>query len=143
MSRPSAPHKPPQASGALNRFSSAHGEVLVVDDDFDIREVMAATLEDAGYAVNSAANGKEAIAKLEEALKNDPPPCLILLDMMMPVMNGWQFLEERAQSPKLRQIPVLVISASAVAPDEVEGFLRKPLEIDTLLGKVGEYCLPA
>lgn len=119
------------------------GEVLVVDDDYDIREVVSATLEDAGFSVDSAANGQEAIDKLEQAVNSPARPCLILLDMMMPVMNGWQFLEKRAQSPQLMKIPVLVVSASAVAPEQVDGFLRKPLEIDSLLDKVGEYCLGA
>jgi CheY-like chemotaxis protein len=116
-------------------------EVLVVDDDFEIRDVLSQLLEEEGYRVQSAANGQEAIGRLRAGAT----PCVILLDLMMPVMNGWQFRSEQAADPALAQIPVVVISASrnidekALALDAAD-LLHKPLELDHLLDVVSRYC---
>lgn len=117
-------------------------DVLVVDDDTDIREVIGETLEDAGYRVRSAANGREALSELDDVVtENDEDrPCLILLDMMMPEMNGWEFLDRRSRDPRLHDIPVVVVSASAVAPEHAEGFMRKPVDLDGLLETVERHC---
>jgi CheY-like chemotaxis protein len=111
--------------------------ILVVDDDLDIREALAAVLESAGYTVQLAENGKAAL----EALGKGPLPSLILLDLMMPVMDGWQFREHQRESETLRSIPVVIISAGGKVEEKAEnldaaGWLRKPLTIPVLLAEV-------
>ena len=117
------------------------GGVLVVEDDTDIRETVQQILESEGYLVHTATNGKEAI----EALKLIAEPCLILLDLMMPVMNGWEFLKERQKNNMLSSLPVVVVSAvdyqaKSLTADQV---VRKPPDIDLLLKLVSQYCLSA
>jgi CheY-like chemotaxis protein len=98
----------------VDRFSARPGEpnqpgpVLIVDDDFDVREALADLLVDEGLSVVTAADGAEAI-KLLRTLH--VPPSIILLDLMMPVMNGYAFLEEQRRDPALSSIPVAVITA--------------------------------
>ena len=81
---------------------------MVVDDDHDIRESFASLLTDAGMEVTVAQNGREALAVLRSS---DPPPCLIFLDLMMPVMDGFEFRQEQCRDPGLATIPVIVITA--------------------------------
>ena len=83
--------------------------ILVVDDDADIRDSVAEVLEDAGYRVQQAANGREALDYLQASAY----PCIILLDLMMPVMDGPQFRAAQQSKPTLAGIPVVVISAGA------------------------------
>src|SRR5215203_3497351 len=83
--------------------------ILVVEDNDDVREMMSITLQLEGHKVVTAANGRQAL----EVLQRGTDPCMILLDLMMPVMNGWQFQEEVAKDPKLRDIPVVIVSAAA------------------------------
>ena len=121
---------------------SARRQVFVVEDDSDIRESLVWLLEAEGYDVVGAANGLEAMERLRSAAA---PPGVILLDLMMPVMNGWQFRSEQLRDPHFASIPVVVISADgsiqrkASAIDAV-GYLRKPIEIDELLGYVDRFC---
>ena len=84
--------------------------VLVVDDDCSMRECLSALLQVEGYSVLEAENGQTALEVLEK-----PPylPCMILLDLAMPVMNGREFLKLRAKDPVLRKIPVVVVSGNA------------------------------
>jgi two-component system response regulator MprA len=117
-------------------------DVLVVDDDPHIREVIVELLEDEGYAVTQAANGSEALSVLKT---HSELPCLILLDLMMPRMNGWEFRTAQRQSPALADIPVVTISAhgdliTAVERLDVAEHLPKPLDIDRLLTIVERYC---
>ena len=77
--------------------------ILVVDDDPDIRDSLREVLEDEGYGTSCVANGREAL----DFLRSGKRPCVILLDLMMPVMDGWQFLEEQKRDPALAAIPVL------------------------------------
>lgn len=108
---------------------SAAGQVLVVDDEPSIREALAGILEEEGYSVTTAANGQEALAMVRARR-----PRVILLDLMMPVMNGWELTERLREDPALRSIPVCVLSAYADrAPAGVAAVLRKPLEIEWLL----------
>jgi CheY-like chemotaxis protein len=109
--------------------------VLVVEDDRDIREAVVEVLEDEGYTVSSAGDGQEALDWLsgEEAR-----PDLILLDLMMPVMNGFQFRKEQLERADLAAIPVVVVTADANAKIKAEGlraaaFVQKPLKIQPLL----------
>lgn len=84
------------------------GPILIVDDDLDIRELLAEALQDLGFASVSAANGLEA-AKLIRSM--EVRPSLILLDIMMPVMDGYAFLQERSKDPTLAAVPVAIITA--------------------------------
>jgi len=115
--------------------------VMIVDDDHDVRESIAEVLEDNDYEPIAAANGREAL----DILRADPNrPCLILLDMMMPVMDGWQFRALLQQDPELRSIPVVVLTAHAHLPDGGDvvpmHFLKKPVKLDALLSSVARFC---
>ena len=114
--------------------------ILVVDDDPDLRVALGEILTDAGYEVGSAADGRQAL----EILRSGPKPDLILLDLMMPVMNGWQFLAQRGKDPQLARIPVVAISAvgafvQQVEPIEAAAFLRKPVALGDLLETVARF----
>lgn len=117
--------------------------VLVIEDDPDIRISIGLTLESEGYDVLSAANGKEAF----EALRgNGRLPDLIVLDLMMPVMDGWTFLSMQQEDAALSRIPVLVASAGTVpASGDLVGatrFIKKPFDIDAFLGTVKALVAP-
>src|SRR5690349_16993945 len=92
--------------------------VLVVDDDADIRETVSLILEDEGYEVQSAQDGAAALG----VLRAGPLPDVILLDLMMPVMNGWQFREQQTRDPRLAAIPVVVLSADSSLRDKAVYF---------------------
>jgi CheY-like chemotaxis protein len=113
--------------------------VLVVDDDQDAREAMAELLQIQGYEVLAAGNGQEAL----ELLKVENP-CVVLLDLMMPVISGWEFLRHRKAQPKLAKIPVIVTSAviDRAASAHAEGaneVLLKPVDIEKLLKLVRRF----
>jgi CheY-like chemotaxis protein len=109
--------------------------VLVVDDDNGIREAICAILSDEGYPVVTAANGREALEWVQERT-----PSVILLDLMMPVMTGWEFFEHVRGDPRLGAIPICVLSAYAErAPAEAVAVLRKPPQIEWLLDVVGRF----
>lgn len=112
--------------------------ILVVEDDEDIRSALVDLLESEGYHVEPASNGKEALDKLSTIEK----PCLVLLDMMMPIMNGRQFLDKIMLDSKLAPIPVLIVSAVAdkANTEGSVGFLKKPIDIDVVLNTVAQYC---
>jgi CheY-like chemotaxis protein len=110
--------------------------ILVVDDDDDIREMIAEALVLNGYRVSTAPNGTVA---LEQARAHRLD--LIILDLMMPVMNGWQFLEAQREDPDLATIPVVVVTATLDAQVESASMLlRKPFDLDTLLTIVARLC---
>lgn len=89
--------------------------ILVVDDQALLRMLLSALLTDAGYQVATATNGAEALSYINDA---DNAPDMIILDLMMPVMDGWGFLKARQQDPRCAQIPVIVLSADeTVAPE--------------------------
>jgi CheY-like chemotaxis protein len=118
---------------------TADQSVLVVDDDADVRESIGDALEEEGYRVTSASNGKEAL----RLLKDDKiRPDIILLDIMMPEMDGWAFRAEQRKDPELASIPVLVFTAYGSPKDiaqelQAAGFLRKPLRLHELLSAIG------
>jgi CheY-like chemotaxis protein len=105
--------------------------VLLVDDDEDIREALRAILEDEGFDVKVARDGSDALATLRDGLRPD----VIVLDLMMPVMSGWQFRSAQREDPSLSGIPVVVLSATYEQPEDlaVAASLRKPIDIDRLL----------
>lgn len=115
--------------------------VLVVDDDGGIRGVLQEILQDEGHRVESAGNGLEALRMLEA----DTHPCVILLDLMMPVMNGWEFMSRRSEMDGISKIPVIVISADANVGANAtslgaQDYLEKPIDLDRLLTTVDRYC---
>jgi two-component system, OmpR family, alkaline phosphatase synthesis response regulator PhoP len=106
--------------------------VLIVEDERDLREVVAEALSEAGYQVVDASDGAEALDKLRAC-----HPSVVLLDLMMPRMNGWQFRAAQQQDPEVSRIPVIVISALGwVADLDAAEFLQKPFELDRLLTAV-------
>ena len=114
-------------------------KILVVEDNDDVREMMAVTLELEGHNVSTAINGRDALDKLRSGER----PCLILLDLMMPVMNGWEFQQAVEQDPNLRDVPVVVVSAATgeiVKNTPADALLSKPIDMDRLLTVVCEYC---
>jgi CheY-like chemotaxis protein len=113
--------------------------VLLVEDNDDVREMMSLALELDGHTVCAAANGRDALKCLKDGMR----PCLILMDLMMPVMNGWELRAALQKEPAWRDIPVVVISA--VNPDVAErlqntAYVPKPVDIDNLLEMVCTYC---
>jgi CheY-like chemotaxis protein len=121
--------------------TESKGEVLIVEDDTDLRQALSQVLAEEGYRVEGAEHGLHALEQLREGRR----PSLILLDLTMPVMNGWQFREEQRQDPDLASIPVVVISAGAnlseqVVPLGIQDYIRKPIQLGQLLATVQRYC---
>jgi len=114
--------------------------ILIVEDDPDIREDLAELLRDEGYTVSTAGNGAEALTVLREGFS----PCVVLLDLMMPTMNGWDFRSAMLREKKLASIPVVVLSGVADADDQAAqmklDYLAKPIDVDRLLHTLESYC---
>jgi CheY-like chemotaxis protein len=115
--------------------------VLVVDDDDGIRCALAQALEEEGYQVATAINGADAL----EHLRAGARPCIILLDIMMPVLDGRAFLELKLADPAIAEVPVVVITADGRALRDpmmlnARAVLAKPISLDVLLETVGQYC---
>ena len=119
--------------------SRPHRPVLVVEDDPDIRDATAILLEDEGYQVEQAENGQRAL----ELLARGPTPCLVLLDLMMPVMDGHEFLERlRALGPPNAALPVVVMTAAHnPSVPEARQVIRKPYSVDALLEAVERHAV--
>jgi CheY-like chemotaxis protein len=124
---------------------AATGRVLVVDDDPDIRETLGLVLGQHGYAVTTAADGAEALQQLQAGPRH---PCLIILDLMMPGMNGFELWERIDTSEDLSAIPIVVLTgagqqmASRASALNLE-VLPKPIELRALLKTVRRYCGPS
>jgi CheY-like chemotaxis protein len=116
-------------------------QILVVDDDEDIRAALIELLEDSGYRAVGAAHGSAALEHLREC---GEPPCVILLDLSMPVMDGWEFRAEQRRDPSLAAIPVVVISAYRDRPSVTEldaaAYLNKPVDAAALLEVIRRHC---
>ena len=115
--------------------------ILVIEDNAVTRSAMALALQEEGYSVLGAANGHEALLYLRRA----EPPNLILLDLMMPVMNGWEFRKQQVQDSALKSIPVVIVSADARGPQkaaalDVTDYLVKPIDFEKLLEAVQRWC---
>ena len=120
---------------------SAGARILVVDDDNAIRETLRAILQDEGYPVAVASNGREAL----ECLAAMPPPGLCIVDLVMPVMTGWELCAELARQPGLARVPVLLVSANSHLDAPPQGLetvhlMKKPISFDRLLEYVERYC---
>jgi CheY-like chemotaxis protein len=114
--------------------------ILLIEDESDIRTILKDALEWEGYRVYTASNGKEGM----EILPGMPAPSLILLDLMMPVMNGWEFADALQTDRAYRNVPIVALSAFSDPEKEirVEGFIKKPVDLDLLLALVREHCRP-
>jgi len=115
--------------------------ILIVEDQPEIRAVITEILVDEGYQVESVTNGMEALTYLREQAKQ---PGLILLDLGMPVMTGWEFREEQRRDPALAAIPVIVMSALPALEQKAKAlnatdYLSKPIDIDNLIDMVARY----
>ncbi len=115
------------------------GGILVVDDDPDIRDSLREVLEDEGYEVACVGNGREALDHLKTS---SPRPCVILLDLMMPVMDGWQFRREQKQDAEIADIPLVVITATGKRPVLIDAaeLVMKPLDLTQLFAAIERYC---
>ena len=115
--------------------------VFIVEDDVDTREMLGSFLELEGYHVETAANGKLALERLGSGVG----ACVILLDLMMPVMDGWQFRQAQVRDTTLADIPVIVVSAAGrerIEKIHADAYLSKPVDLDELLGCVTQFCRP-
>ena len=113
--------------------------ILVVEDDDGIRDSLKDLLEFEGYQVQTARHGQEAC---EQLLSGTSLPALILLDLMMPVMDGWEFLKIQSGDPSLSKIPVVIVSAAgdhAKVP-QAQAYLRKPIHLDKFMEVVKSFC---
>lgn len=123
-------------------MSGAGAAVLVVDDDKNVCDLISAALKDQGYSTAVACNGKEALAYLRSPARH---PSLILLDLMMPVMTGWEFRRAQQEDPALADIPVAIITglndmegkAEAIGAVDV---LYKPSRVETLTALADRFC---
>jgi len=113
--------------------------VLVVEDNRDIREMTAMVLHAEGYLVLEAENGREALRILDELPE---APCLILLDLMMPIMDGRAFVQSLREADRLASLPVIIVSATAGEVDGARRFIKKPVPPDVLIHLVEEFCQP-
>ena len=113
--------------------------VFIIEDDVDTREMLGTFLELEGYHVETAANGRQAL----DRLANGTSVCVIVLDLMMPVMDGWQFRREQIEDARLAKIPTIVVSAAGrerMAHISADAYLAKPIDMDELLSRVSEFC---
>jgi CheY-like chemotaxis protein len=116
--------------------------VLLVEDDPQVREAIETLLLVEGYRVVTANEGQEALERLRDGFE----PCVILLDLMMPVKDGWQFRAEQVRDPHLARIPVVVCSgtdavAQAAAALGIADHVQKPISVDALLDVIGRHCV--
>ena len=118
--------------------------LMIIDDDDDLREALVDVMSAQGYDVVAFADARVALTALEEGQS----PFLILLDLMMPGMSGWEFRAAQQANPKLLSIPVVLVSAANMLSDGVHSFsdiemLRKPFDLNTLLTTVARYAAPS
>ena len=113
--------------------------VLIVDDDFRIRALMARLLETSGFTAVEAANGQEALDVMRQRR-----PCVILLDLQMPIMDGWEFRRQQLADPELAEVPVICVTGYY---DSSDLFRRagvrcftKPVQLSALLAAIREVC---
>jgi CheY-like chemotaxis protein len=123
----------------VNHERRAQASILIVEDEKLVRNELAEELRDQGFKVAVAANGSDAMAWLERGLA----PSVILLDLVMPVMDGWEFRQKQLADPRFAPIPVVVVSGSAESPAAVASLrpdrvVRKPYALDTLLDVLDE-----
>jgi two-component system chemotaxis response regulator CheY len=124
--------------------SVACDTILIVDDDIDIRRSLSDFLEDEGYAVTAAPNGRIAL----DLLRGGVRPAVILLDLMMPGMDGWDFRQAQLEDPALASVPVVVVTACGFSPEAIRqqfapaAFVSKPIQPTVLLEAIGRSLRP-
>jgi CheY-like chemotaxis protein len=116
--------------------------LLVVDDDDDIREALSSIIRQEGYSVDEARHGRAALDFLRKAT---PKPCVILLDLMMPVMSGWDLVGELSRDEDLRTIPIVLVTADARGATsdprtQALPVVGKPLDLARLMSLVEQFC---
>ncbi|MGH8012820.1 MAG: response regulator [Candidatus Binataceae bacterium] len=112
--------------------------ILVVDDDEDCREALVFLLSSEGYRVISASDGREALECLHRS-----PAALIILDLMMPVMDGWEFRRRQKDDPQLKSVPVVVLTAAwNPYTIDAQAIIRKPIDVEALIAAVKQNCAP-
>lgn len=120
---------------------SSQNTILVVEDDFFSRAGLTNLLEAAGFRVVAAADGSQALKTIQAGVLPD----LILLDMLLPILDGWHFLDNIRANPTWSSIPIIVMTGIILSPEWAQdhgcsGFLRKPIERDSLFEQI-EQCL--
>jgi CheY-like chemotaxis protein len=115
---------------------------LVVEDDPELLQAISEAIEAEGYEVRRARHGLDALGQLRSGRK---PPDVILLDLMMPIMNGWQFRHAQRQDAELAHIPVVVVSAKSDSAQhaawlEADDYIQKPIALDRLLESIQKFC---
>jgi CheY-like chemotaxis protein len=123
--------------------SKKKSRVLVIDDEPGMRRVFSRSLRGAGFDVVIAADGPDGLDKL----RNDASIGLVLLDLNMPGMDGWQFRDEQRADPQLRDVPTVVVTGEPMGriisePLHASQYLLKPVGLDHLISVVAEYCAP-
>lgn len=115
--------------------------ILLIEDDNDLRESLTELLSIRGYDTIAVTNGREAL----EWLQANSAPCLILLDLMLPVMSGWEFRRQQLADTKLSGIPTVILSGLHDAASESQrlqasAFLPKPIDFLSLYDVIDRYC---
>lgn len=113
--------------------------VFIIEDDVDTRDMLGRFLELEGYHVELASNGRQALDLLSRGARAN----VIVLDLMMPVMDGWEFRRRQIEDARLRNIPTIVVSAAGrerLAQINADAYLSKPVDMDELLQRVSQFC---
>jgi PAS domain S-box-containing protein len=133
------PRREERVAGEGSAVSARQGSVLLVDDDNDVREILQLTLANEGYDVRAASNGAEALTELTHGV-----PDVVLLDMMMPVMSGAEFLAAVRADPRYRRLPVVVVTAWPAEAKSLAGadaVLAKPVDVEVLKSTIDQVRL--
>ncbi len=119
--------------------------VLIVDDDAELRDALAEALVDEGYLVTVASNGREGLDRIADSLKDNHWAGVVLLDLLMPVMNGWEFCAAVRSNPAIARIPIVGMSGAVSRDPEspyfiaVDDFVAKPINMPDLLAKLRTF----
>ncbi|ABS25035.1 response regulator [Anaeromyxobacter sp. Fw109-5] len=129
-------------------MATTHRSILLIEDDSGIRDTVAECLASEGYEVAPVENGREALSWLRNtSRRNTARPDLIMVDLVMPVMNGAQFIEELRGDASLRDIPIVLMTAaspsSAMPLPRADAYLAKPFDLGALLDTVERHCTAA
>ena len=110
--------------------------ILIVDDETEIRESLEEFLSDEGYVVDSAADGADALEKLT----SEKPPCVVILDLLMPLVSGNEVYDKMQEDPRLSKIPVIISTSDPSRAPSGSTVMKKPINLERLLGAVRRYC---
>jgi CheY-like chemotaxis protein len=134
----------PTSAGAGILEKATLPRLLLVEDDVPVRDSLREALQEEGFRVVTAANGWDAL----RVLRRGPRPDAILLDLMLPVMDGWDFRQEQLRDPALRDIPVLIVTATGFSAETVRTqfgdvqLFPKPIPLLDLLAAIDRICFP-